>query len=407
MPPKTSKPGAGKKAEVKKVAKVVEDKTFGLKNKKGAKTQKFIENVKKCHNPLANGPKKTEPTKKEEKQKELAELNQIFKPVATQKVAVGVDPKSVLCAFYKQGQCKKGEKCKFSHDVNIERKGEKRSAYVDARDNDLMEDWDEEKLKEVVEKKHGELERKLPKTDIICKHFLEALETSKYGWFWECPNGGLKCHYKHALPPGFVLNKDRKKMEKKEDISIEDLVERERAKLGGDLIRITLESFLAWKKKKIGEKRENAIKEQERKRAEFKAGKNLGLSGRDMFTFNPDLVLDDQFDEDEAAFDDIREYSDEDEEGVTVKEISLEALAQQAREADGSGTQVTDRQFQVEETKKEVAEEGAAAGAEAEAAGAAAGGASSPGLEDALDNLSIDEDLYDDDLDDEELNGVE
>lgn len=46
----------------------------------------------------------------------------------------------------------------------------------------------------------------------ICKHFLEAVEGNKYGWFWECP-GGEKCHYRHALPPGYVLTKDRKKME--------------------------------------------------------------------------------------------------------------------------------------------------------------------------------------------------
>ena len=30
-----------------------------------------------------------------------------------------------------------------------------------------MENWDEAKLKEVVEKKHGENERKMPKTDIV------------------------------------------------------------------------------------------------------------------------------------------------------------------------------------------------------------------------------------------------
>lgn len=46
----------------------------------------------------------------------------------------------------------------------------------------------------------------------ICKHFLEAVESSKYGWFWECP-GGEKCHYRHALPAGYVLSKDKKKME--------------------------------------------------------------------------------------------------------------------------------------------------------------------------------------------------
>lgn len=48
-------------------------------------------------------------------------------------LASGVDPKSVLCAFFKQGQCTKGDKCKFSHDLSIERKGEKRNIYEDKK----------------------------------------------------------------------------------------------------------------------------------------------------------------------------------------------------------------------------------------------------------------------------------
>jgi hypothetical protein len=41
--------------------------------------------------------------------------------------------------------------------------------YCDLRDegDDTMENWDEEKLKEVVEKKHGDAERKMPPTDIV------------------------------------------------------------------------------------------------------------------------------------------------------------------------------------------------------------------------------------------------
>ncbi len=41
----------------------------------------------------------------------------------------------------------------------------------------------------------------------ICKYFLDAVENNKYGWFWQCPNGGNNCMYRHALPPGFVLKK--------------------------------------------------------------------------------------------------------------------------------------------------------------------------------------------------------
>ena len=47
---------------------------------------------------------------------------------------VGVDPKSILCEYFKVGQCAKGFKCKFSHDLNVQRKGEKIDIYSDTRD---------------------------------------------------------------------------------------------------------------------------------------------------------------------------------------------------------------------------------------------------------------------------------
>lgn len=50
------------------------------------------------------------------------------------KLCSGVDPKSILCEHFKVGQCAKGFKCKFSHDLNVQRKGEKIDIYSDQRD---------------------------------------------------------------------------------------------------------------------------------------------------------------------------------------------------------------------------------------------------------------------------------
>merc|ERR1712183_550513 len=103
------------------------------------------------------------------KKKEDEEKRLLNKVVVVQKVANGVDPKSVFCAFFKQGLCKKGDKCKFSHDPDIERKAVKRSIYTDMdkdKEEENMDDWDEEKLAEVVGKKHGN-EKTMTTTDII------------------------------------------------------------------------------------------------------------------------------------------------------------------------------------------------------------------------------------------------
>ncbi|XP_032689371.1 zinc finger CCCH domain-containing protein 15 homolog [Odontomachus brunneus] len=345
MPPKKA-PAPSKKTEQKKKEKVIEDKTFGIKNKKGAKQQKFIQQVEKQVKSGGVNPRKLEDPnakklEKEKKLKEQKELALIFKPVQTQKIDKGIDPKSVVCAFFKQGQCTKGDKCKFSHDLSIERKAEKRSLYCDMRDDDkeldTMDKWDEDKLKEVVEKKHGGGGNR-PTTDIICKHFLEAVEKAKYGWFWECPSG-QKCIYRHALPPGFVLKKDKKKEEKKDEISLEDLIEKERANLGSNQTKITLETFLAWKKRKLKEKEEQAIKDEEKKRNDYKAGRQVGISGREMFYFNPDLATGDGIDDgDEAISSYVRE--EDDYEDIQYRELDTDRLAFEASETDTMGITV-------------------------------------------------------------------
>merc|ERR1712002_1226412 len=132
--------------------------TFGMKNKKGGKAQKYIANVEKQvkggGNPeLRKLELEREKAKKEKeaKLKEEQEMKSLFKAVPTQKVESGVDPKSIFCAFFKQNLCKKGDKCKFSHDPAVERKAAKRNVYEQEPDEN-MEDWDDDKLAEVVSK---------------------------------------------------------------------------------------------------------------------------------------------------------------------------------------------------------------------------------------------------------------
>ncbi|KAF9676740.1 hypothetical protein SADUNF_Sadunf08G0034400 [Salix dunnii] len=77
-----------------------------------------------------------EQKRKEEEKAREKELSDLFKVAVSQpKVPVGVDPKSILCEFFKAGQCAKGFKCKFSHDLNVQRKGEKIDIYSDKRDD--------------------------------------------------------------------------------------------------------------------------------------------------------------------------------------------------------------------------------------------------------------------------------
>lgn len=214
----------------------------------------------------------------------------------------------------------------------------------------------------------------------VCKYFIEAVENKTYGWFWQCPNGE-SCIYRHALPPGFTLKSDMKKKDDEEEVSMEMLVEKERASLGSKVTRVTLETFLAWKARKVQEKRDEFKKQDEKKRNDYKLGFMNGLTGRDIFTFNPDLITND----DEEAENDIdyrqREDEEEDEligQPVSIRDLNAEFFASQAREVDGTGTQATDDRFSYIDSllqrenqrlkeKQEAADAAAAAAAEAEA----------------------------------------
>lgn len=316
MPPKKADKGGGA-AKKPSATKQVEDKTFGMKNKKGAVAKKQIAQMtSNLKNGVSPEEKKKQAEKAQrEKEKKAAEDAKretellLNKPAQIQKVPFGVDPKTVLCIFFKKGDCEKGKKCKFSHDPNIERKTEKKNLYADTRGQEEEEkkkqetsaEWDEEQLRKVVLSKKG---NQKTTTEKVCKFFISAIEDGKYGWFWVCPNGGDKCMYRHALPPGYVIfclltsvimfvdlahyrfvlkTKEQRAAEKAlmdksplKTLTLEDFLESERHKLTGTLTPVTPETFAKWKKERLDKK---AAEEQLRK-AKENTGRALFESGK-------------------------------------------------------------------------------------------------------------------------------
>ena len=229
----------------------------------------------------------------------------------------GEDPKSVLCAYHKAGVCEKGKKCKYSHDLALEGKSAKIDIYTDPRDRNGKPEW---------------------RTDITCTNFLDAVEKNLYGWLWECPNGGDKCVYTHALPAGYVLQRDKKELEKaaleddEDEMTIEEKIEEERAALPSEgLTPVTLESFMEWKRRKAERKQkelEEKMKE-EAKKAGSKGGSGI-LSGRALFKYDPNLFQDDEA----AAGVDLYEERNEEEEEEKKAEGELDGVEEHSNEED-------------------------------------------------------------------------
>jgi ATP-binding cassette subfamily F protein 2 len=168
----------------------------------------------------------------------------------------GVDPKTVLCEFFKHGCCAKtADKCKYSHQLDIATRQQKRSAF-ELPSEDSIEMWDQKKLEAVIARKHGQEANTNNETTIVCKHFLDAVEKKLYGWFWHCP-GGADCKYKHKLPPGFVfkselrerLLEEARARKTDQDILREKLIALKKS--GKNTTPMTLDVYLEWKKERV------------------------------------------------------------------------------------------------------------------------------------------------------------
>ncbi|KAG2444374.1 hypothetical protein HXX76_001130 [Chlamydomonas incerta] len=375
------------KAKAAAKQKAAEDKTFGLKNKnKSAKVQKYVQNVKTN---AVQGLSKPVEKKKDKIEDEVA----IFVPTIKQpKVPEGVDPKSIVCEFYRQNQCTKGAKCKFSHDLSVERKGPKISLYADQRalgkdgeDKEGMEDWDQATLEAAVRQKHANENKP---TDITCKFFLDAVEKKLYGWFWKCPNGD-ECKYRHALPPNYILKSQMKELLEEEARNAKDIaesIEEERAKVVART-PVTQATFSAWHQAKRDAKAAKRAADEEDRR------KKGILNGREIFMQEGFVANDDA-----SAADDYGFEVDEEEE--------IKAMIQRAAEAAEAARQQAEL--------APVPEEAEAANAGAGPSGSGAGPSTHLNLEDDEaqqlfddDDDDDEEEMEDDEDDDDELEGLE
>lgn len=72
-------------------------------------------------------------------------------------------------------------------------------------------------------------------------------------------------------------------------------------------------------------------KEEDQKKRDYKSGKQFGISGREMFSFNPELAMDADMDDGDAAFD-TYDREDDDDQTVEYKELDFDLLASVAQE---------------------------------------------------------------------------
>jgi hypothetical protein len=291
------------KLDKKKTEKIIEDRTFGLKNKNKSKAvQKYIKGVESTVKNKRGGPEDKskefiEKAEKKKKKEEDAFLNSLYKTVKTIKqaeVGEGEEAKNILCEFFKAGCCEKGDNCEFSHDINIQFNQGACDIYTDLREikKNMGMESEINKIAEEKEKKRA----KVCQSNIVCKFFLDAVMKKVYGWKWECPNGE-DCHYKHYLPKGYILSTKEKAQEDMtidEYYNLEEQIDEERERIGKSGTSVNDATFAEWKKKRDAFRKE---------KKEFEDKKKKGIQTGIQLFKNSSVV----FKDDDNAEDVVRE----------------------------------------------------------------------------------------------------
>lgn len=219
-----------KQKSTRDMKKELEEKAFGLKNRKQkAAIMKQLESLN-----LKEQLEKKEKMKKEERK------NMPVKQV----IPVGVDPKTVQCVNFLNKICPDGDACKFAHG--------------DVRKTETPKE---------------EAAEKGPRR--ICQFLIDALNAGEYSGDWKCPFP--RCNDIHKL----VEIKDDAQVE----LSLEEYIELSRQALPEKLTPLTEETFRQWKLRKQKEEKEHARK--------VKA-LATGMKGVELFEARRELFKDDE-----------------------------------------------------------------------------------------------------------------
>ena len=118
---------------------------------------------------------------------------------------------------------------------------------------------------------------------------MDAVIKKVYGWKWECPNGD-NCHYKHCLPPGFVIPTAKDRMQEEmgvEDyMDLEEQIDEERNRVAKTGTQVNDATFAVWKE------RRDKLRKEQAKLDEVK--KKSALTGLELFRQGGNNFKDDE-----------------------------------------------------------------------------------------------------------------
>eukprot|EP00933_Yihiella_yeosuensis_P003811 TRINITY_DN10713_c0_g1_i1.p1 TRINITY_DN10713_c0_g1~~TRINITY_DN10713_c0_g1_i1.p1 ORF type:complete len:361 (-),score=143.62 TRINITY_DN10713_c0_g1_i1:168-1250(-) len=301
MPPKASK------AEQKQREKVAVDKTFGMKNKnKSKQVQKYIKSIQNNATGAPKGGKEEAERKaREEKQKDVqkaALMNSLFN-MATDKRGRAYDPVA-------KKKAKEAEEEAIASGKKL--KDEVKKEIIEGLANTIrmtnqkgvrMSEIGGHAIIQALKTKHADVFK-----TIQLLLFIKANDKV----FWMDEDDA------ESTNPIIRCKEDVDAEVAPDERPIEEILEERRAALPPGGTPVTEESFQAWKIKKEEERlakveEERLEKEKSSKKGGDKSKTLIGMSGRDLFTYDASLFVDDEGAVGADLYDEREEVEDDDE----------------------------------------------------------------------------------------------